>query len=218
MVRTVSSTAVTSSSYGGGMLNGASPQDPGAPRECASGVDPPGVDPVLETVTSRIYGGDSAFILLSQDVDSLSGVLDRALQHLALTDPSQSGLFTTYKDNLLADSRTFVTDSKLLVSSATHSKDRLVENINLSMKTLCRIVHHCSVTMPVMTSLAQAANLGAKVKDVTQAYKSTVSAAYSAAGRPLSDPNMKQLMKQATSLAAILSTLMKTLKGLDTSW
>jgi len=123
--------------------------------------------------------------------------------------------FTARKDELVAHSRQFVTDSKLLVSSATHSKEKLIQNVNSSMHTLVNIVRCCQVTMATMNSEVQARALGLKVKDVANAYKTTVDAAHNAAGMPLSDPNMKMLMRQATSLAAILSIYMKSLKAMD---
>jgi len=119
------------------------------------------------------------------------------------------------KETLTAEARQFVTDSKLLVSSATHSREKLVQNVNNSMHTLAKIITYCQITMEVMSSPQQAVTLGMKIKDVCNAYTETVNAAGAAAGKPLSDPNMKHLMKQATTLASILSVLMKTLKALE---
>ena len=105
----------------------------------------------------------------------------------------------------------------MLVSSATQNEDSVVQNVNSSIKTLARIVYHCSNTMNSLASMELAGDLGRKVKDVAISYKTTVTAARVAAGKPLSDPQMKSLMRQATGLAAILSTLMKALKNLGIS-
>lgn len=171
-----------------------------------------------EDIISKLYRGPDAFTSANYDVDALMTLINKTMQDLNIPScrrPTEE--FQEHKDNLVVESRQFVTDSKLLVSSATQSTERLVENVNLSIHTLAKIVKHSQLTMLTMIRVPQAHNLGTKVKEVAEAYKMTVNAAYVAAGRPLSDPYMKTLMRQATSLASILSSLMKTLKILENS-
>lgn len=166
---------------------------------------------------NRTYSGDAAFIDATDDVDRLILLLQQQID-LCRTPCSASDLdLRKAKDGLVSESRQFVTDSKLLVSSATQSMDKLVINLNQSVHTLAKITQQCTNTMICIAAIPQAVTLGSRVKDVAIAYKTTVTAAQQAAGKPLSDPNMKMLMRQATSLAAILSALMKTLKMLDVS-
>ncbi|ELU07590.1 hypothetical protein CAPTEDRAFT_175436 [Capitella teleta] len=169
-------------------------------------------------IRSKCYQGESAISDANADVIELIKMLSKTLDSFSspakLTN-TDSGIFQKNKDALVAESRQFVTDSKMLVSSATHSKEKLVQNVNNSIHTLATLTHLCQITMATMTSLPLAIALGSKVKDVANAYKTTVNAAHNAAGMPLSDPNMKMLMRQATALAAVLSTFMKTLKTLD---
>ena len=200
-----------------GSSNGSSPKS----QRSSTGRGSPRVnrdESPMERVGRHVYTTDRAFVEANRDVDSLLTVIDRTMGKVAdhETTPNPSMMKNT-KETLTIEARQFVTDSKLLVSSATHSRDKLVQNVNNSMHTLAKIISYCHITMEVMTSTQQAVTLGMKVKGVANAYKETVNAASAAAGKPLSDPNMKHLMKQATTLASILSVLMKTLKTLDNS-
>ena len=169
-------------------------------------------------IQSKSYDGSlsATFLEVKNDISLLIKALEGS--DAALDDKQRvpSGEeFTWCKDTLVAESRQFVTDSKLLVSSATQSKDKLVSKLNISMHTLAKMVHQCHRTMMSMTSVGQGHELSARVKDVTLAYQSTVIASHAAVGSPLHDDSIKTLMKQATNLAAILSSLMRTLKTVD---
>ena len=171
-----------------------------------------------QDVASKIYKGELVFKEADSDVQHLIFAIDDTCYEVKKPEyEARPDGFIGSKERLVGEARQFVTDSKLLVSSATQSLDSLVTNINNSMHTLSRIVFHCQTAMRAMNSTSQAIMLGAKVKDVAEAYKTTIGAAHSAAGRALSDPSMKMLMRQATNLASILSMLMKTLKVLENS-
>jgi hypothetical protein len=58
----------------------------------------------------------------------------------------------------------------------------------------------------------QTQTLLAKVRDVADTYLQTVQAAGKAIGRDMNDPSMGVLMKKATSLASVLTTLMRSLR------
>lgn len=118
------------------------------------------------------------------------------------------------KERLVSLTRQFVADSQNLVSSATQNRDRLVQSVTTSSETLSRIVDHCLGTASAMGPTSQAVILNNRVMDLTGAYRATMIAARVAVGKPLSCPEMKALMKQATSLAAILSSLIKLLNRL----
>ena len=170
---------------------------------------------IPDEIIAKHYEGPRTFSQACLDVDALTQYLDRSISNLMGLDENSSD-FKTNKDKLVAESRQFVTDSKLLVSSATQNLDKVVQNVNSSIKTLAKIIYYCSRSMISLASVSRASDLGSKVREVALAYKCTVEAAQMAAGKPLSDPHMKSLMKQATGLAAILSVLMKALKSLDT--
>lgn len=170
-------------------------------------------------VQSHEYTGDTTFTDASHDVDhmihQLTQMMDKRLSRMS--DRVAAADMKALKDSLIQNSRTFVTDSKLLVSSATQSKQKLVHHVNCSIHTLAKIVFKSGQIITILNSRDSLKAFGSKVAEVAKAYTVTVEAASEAAGKPLSDPNMKLLMKRATSLAAILSSFMKTMKALDTS-
>ena len=51
-----------------------------------------------------------------------------------------------------------------------------------------------------------------KVQDVADTYLQTLQAASRAIGRDMNDPSMNVLMKKATALAGVLTTLMRSLR------
>jgi len=119
------------------------------------------------------------------------------------------------RESLLALTRQFVDDSQRLVSGATRSVDALVAGVEPSLITLTRLAGECQSTAALLTSPSQGVMLVGRVRDLAQAYRSTVSATQSAVGRPFNSMEMKSLMRQATSLAAILSSLIKMLNRTD---
>ena len=62
------------------------------------------------------------------------------------------------------------------------------------------------------TTPGQTQGLIAKVQDVAETYLQTLQAASQAIGRDMNDPSMNVLMKKATALAGVLTTLMRSLR------
>ena len=59
---------------------------------------------------------------------------------------------------------------------------------------------------------SQTESLISKVTDVVETYLETLQAASRAIGRDMNDPSMNVLMKKATSLAGVLTSLMRSLR------
>ena len=62
------------------------------------------------------------------------------------------------------------------------------------------------------TTPGQTQGLIAKVQDVADTYLQTLQAASQAIGKDMNDPTMNVLMKKATALAGVLTTLMRSLR------
>lgn len=152
----------------------------------------------------------------TKDVDRLLVELKQTLETLKDSRidrrPKQFGMC---KEELNNRVKQFVYDAKFLVSNATQTKDKLAENLDQCMHTLAKVFLHAQATMIMMVAVHQAQQLGFEVIKVTNAFKSTVNAAQAACGKPLSDPHMRYLMRQATNLATLLSSLLKHLKTLE---
>ncbi|XP_021346242.1 uncharacterized protein LOC110445782 isoform X4 [Mizuhopecten yessoensis] len=169
----------------------------------------------VKHILKRTYSVES-FACANEDSDKLLSELKQTMETLKESridrQPMQFGMC---KDELIGQVKLFVTDAKLLVSNATQTRDKMAKNLNKSMHTLAKMFLHCQATMLMMEAVHQAQHLGFEVIKVTNAYKSTVNAAHAAVGKPLGDPHMRYLMRQATNLATLLSNLLKTLKSLE---
>lgn len=116
------------------------------------------------------------------------------------------------KEHLTNESRQFVTASKLFVKSATESEGQLVDCLNHCVLMIERI---SKVTLDVAFETPtpmQTQSLIGKVRDVADTFLQTVLAAGKATGRDMNDPAMNVLMKKATNLASVLTTLMRSLR------
>ncbi|XP_060597612.1 serine-rich adhesin for platelets-like isoform X4 [Ruditapes philippinarum] len=170
---------------------------------------------MVKQVLDTVYTSED-FVQATNDVDRLLNELKQTMESLKSSRIDKKPLqFNMCKDELQAQVRQFVTDAKLLVSNATQSKAKLAVNMDGSMHSLAKIFLHGQATMFMMEAIHQAQHLGSEVIRVANAYKSTLNAAHAAVGKPLSDPHMKYLMRQATNLASLLSTLLKSLKTLE---
>lgn len=104
------------------------------------------------------------------------------------------------KEALLAESRQFVTASKLFVKSATESSEDVLDHLVTCMALLDRMFAAGEVLVVTRPTLCE------QLKAVALAYARTVGTAGSGDG-------MSNLMCQATDLASALTTLMRTLRS-----
>ncbi|XP_053399277.1 uncharacterized protein LOC123557003 isoform X4 [Mercenaria mercenaria] len=170
---------------------------------------------MVKQVLDTVYTSED-FVQATNDVDRLLNELKQTMESLKSSRIDRKPLqFNMCKDELQTQVRQFVTDAKLLVSNATQTKAKLAVNMDSSMHSLAKIFLHGQATMFMMEAIHQAQHLGSEVIRVANAYKSTLNAAHAAVGKPLADPHMKYLMRQATNLASLLSTLLKSLKTLE---
>ena len=169
----------------------------------------------VKQILEKVYTSED-FLEATADVERLLSEFKQTMESLKSSridkKPAQ---FNMCKDELQRQVKQFVTDAKLLVSNATQTKQKLATNMNDSLHSLAKIFLHGQATMFLMEEIHQAQHLGSEVMRVTNAYKSTLNAAHAAVGKPLADPHMKYLMRQATNLATLLSNLLKSLKTLE---
>merc|ERR1712212_1165702 len=120
--------------------------------------------------------------------------------------------FLRAKELLTTEARQFVTASKLFVKSATESEGQLMECLNHCVHMIERI-GKVTIDVSVHTPTPmQTQSLIGKVRDVADTFMQTVSAAGNTTGRDMNDPAMNVLMKKATNLASVLTTLMRSLR------
>ncbi len=122
--------------------------------------------------------------------------------------------YSSAKERLTNESRHFVTASKLFVKSATESEGKLLECLSHCVQRIDRIgqvTREVAEHAPPENAPATEELVG-KVRDVAETYLLTVRAAGDAVGKRMNDPSMNVLMKRATSLASVLTTLMRSLR------
>ena len=173
----------------------------------------------VRAVLSKTYGPEG-FEVAAQDVETLLARLKVTMETLrpAQQSVASSGSqFQTARQELQLQTKQFVQDAKALVAGATRAREAVSQHLHEAMHTLARLFLHGQATMVRMSSVHQAQHVGFEVLKVSASFKSTVIAANAALGRPTTDPHMKYLMRQATNLAGLLSTLLKTLKTLQQS-
>ena len=169
----------------------------------------------VKEILGKEYKVDN-FANATKDADRLLAELKNTMETLKDSRiDRRSNQFGMCKEELTNQVMKFVTDAKLLVSNATQTKEKMASNLNNSMHTLARIFLHSQATMIMMVATHQAQHLGFEVIKLTNSFKSTVNAAQAAVGKPLGDPHMKYLMRQATNLAQLISSLLKSLKTLE---
>ncbi len=126
--------------------------------------------------------------------------------------------FESAKENLTGECRHFVTASKLFVKSATESEQQMTDCLSHCLSMLdrvSRLARECGESTPP-ESANQAAQLMAKLADVAVTFLMTVRAASqvvsSSEDHRANSAAMAALMKGATSLASVLTTLMRMLR------
>lgn len=172
----------------------------------------------IQDLLDKTYASDTVLGDIPADIEILIKSIDSAVDAVhAVYRSEDTNAFNACKEALVTEARTFVTHSKQVLSSATSSERKLIDTVQIGMKTLSKLVQLASATISTLTSPARAHELGSRVKEVARSYRTTVNSARPAAGLPLHHPLMKLLVRQAGSLAASLTALMKTLKVLDAS-
>lgn len=154
------------------------------------------------------------------DIDLVGKDIERLLAELKLTMDSlksarvdkTKGQLSLCLSELHAQTKQFIQEAKQVVSSASNSHEKMVQQLDCAVHTLAHVFLHGQATMLLMTLPDRAKHMGFQIIKAANSFKSTVSAANLALGKSLSDPNMKYLMRQAQNLATLLASLMSTIK------
>ncbi|XP_029836745.2 uncharacterized protein LOC8040054 isoform X3 [Ixodes scapularis] len=137
-----------------------------------------------------------------------------ALQRSA-TDTSVGDKFSSARDELVTESRQFVTASKLFVRSATEGAPNVLEHLVTCVALLDRMFAACE--MLVLSGGSAWSGLVEQVKAVALAYTRAAGAARKSAQSGANGGAVGSLMHQATDLASALTALMRTLRSFDNS-
>ncbi|XP_035247969.1 talin-1 isoform X2 [Anguilla anguilla] len=125
--------------------------------------------------------------------------------------------FADHRENILKTAKALVEDTKLLVSGAGASQEKLAQAAQSSVLTITKLADVVKLG---------AASLGAEdpetqvvlinaVKDVAKALGDLISATKAAAGKPHDDPAMLQLKSSAKVMVTNVTSLLKTVKAVE---
>uniref|UniRef100_A0A8D0D7Y4 Talin 1 n=1 Tax=Sander lucioperca TaxID=283035 RepID=A0A8D0D7Y4_SANLU len=125
--------------------------------------------------------------------------------------------FADHREYILKTAKALVEDTKLLVSGAGASQEKLAQAAQSSVATITKLADVVKLG---------AASLGAEdpetqvvlinaVKDVAKALGNLISATKAAAGKPHDDPSMLQLKSSAKVMVTNVTSLLKTVKAVE---
>ncbi|XP_030044269.1 LOW QUALITY PROTEIN: talin-2 [Microcaecilia unicolor] len=125
--------------------------------------------------------------------------------------------FADHRENILKTAKTLVEDTKLLVSGAASSQDKLAQAAHSSANTitqLAEVIKMGSASLGSDDPETQVVLINA-IKDVTKALGDLISATKCAAGKPADDPSMYQLKSAAKVMVTNVTSLLKTVKAVE---
>ncbi|KAJ8247513.1 hypothetical protein GJAV_G00247260 [Gymnothorax javanicus] len=125
--------------------------------------------------------------------------------------------FADHRENILKTAKALVEDTKMLVSGAASSQEKLAQAAQSSAKTITQLTDVVKLGAASIGSddpETQVVLINA-VKDVAKALAELIGATKCAAGKPADDPSMYQLKSAAKVMVTNVTSLLKTVKAVE---
>ncbi|XP_060138842.1 talin-2 isoform X1 [Zootoca vivipara] len=125
--------------------------------------------------------------------------------------------FADHRENILKTAKALVEDTKLLVSGAASSQDKLAQAAQSSASTitqLAEVVKLGAASLGSSDPETQVVLINA-IKDVAKALSDLIGATKGAASKPADDPSMYQLKGAAKVMVTNVTSLLKTVKAVE---
>ncbi|XP_056089203.1 talin-1 isoform X1 [Rhinichthys klamathensis goyatoka] len=125
--------------------------------------------------------------------------------------------FADHREHILKTAKVLVEDTKLLVSGAGASQEKLAQAAQSSVNTITKLADVVKLGAASLGSEdpeTQVVLINA-VKDVAKALGDLISATKAAAGKPHDDPAMLQLKNSAKVMVTNVTSLLKTVKAVE---
>uniref|UniRef100_A0A7N6AUE2 Talin 1 n=1 Tax=Anabas testudineus TaxID=64144 RepID=A0A7N6AUE2_ANATE len=125
--------------------------------------------------------------------------------------------FADHREYILKTAKALVEDTKLLVSGAGASQEKLAQAAQSSVSTITKLADVVKLGAASLGSEdpeTQVVLINA-VKDVAKALANLISATKAAAGKPHDDPSMLQLKNSAKVMVTNVTSLLKTVKAVE---
>uniref|UniRef100_A0AAQ4S3X4 Talin 1 n=1 Tax=Gasterosteus aculeatus aculeatus TaxID=481459 RepID=A0AAQ4S3X4_GASAC len=125
--------------------------------------------------------------------------------------------FADHREYILKTAKALVEDTKMLVSGAGASQEKLAQAAQSSVHTITKLADVVKLGAASLGSEdpeTQVVLINA-VKDVAKALSNLISATKAAAGKPHDDPSMLQLKSSAKVMVTNVTSLLKTVKAVE---
>uniref|UniRef100_A0A8C8FND4 Talin 2 n=1 Tax=Oncorhynchus tshawytscha TaxID=74940 RepID=A0A8C8FND4_ONCTS len=173
-------------------------------------------------VLSALQAGNKGTQACITAASALSGIiadLDTTIMFASAgtLNPENEETFADHRESILKTAKALVEDTKLLVSGAASSQDRLAQAAQSSVKTITMLTDVVKLGATSMGSddpETQVVLINA-VRDVAKALAELISATKCASGKPADDPSMYQLKSAAKVMVTNVTSLLKTVKAVE---
>uniref|UniRef100_H3CHP1 Talin 1 n=1 Tax=Tetraodon nigroviridis TaxID=99883 RepID=H3CHP1_TETNG len=126
--------------------------------------------------------------------------------------------FADHREYILKTAKALVEDTKMLVSGAGASQEKLAQAAQSSVSTITKLADVVKLGAASLGSEdpeTQVVVLINAVKDVAKALANLISTTKAAAGKPYDDPSMLQLKSSAKVMVTNVTSLLKTVKAVE---
>nr|XP_014348098.1 PREDICTED: talin-2 [Latimeria chalumnae] len=163
--------------------------------------------------------GTQACITAASAVSGIIGDLDTTIMFASAgtLNAENKESFADHRENILKTAKALVEDTKMLVSGAASSQDKLAQAAQSSAATITQLAEVVKLGAASLGSddpETQVVLINA-VKDVAKALAELISATKCAAGKAADDPSMYHLKSAAKVMVTNVTSLLKTVKAVE---
>ncbi|XP_078007310.1 LOW QUALITY PROTEIN: talin-2 [Phascolarctos cinereus] len=163
--------------------------------------------------------GTQACITAASAVSGIIADLDTTIMFATAgtLNAENNETFADHRENILKTAKALVEDTKLLVSGAASTQDKLAQAAESSAATITQLAEVVKLGAASLGSddpETQVVLINA-IKDVAKALSDLIGATKGAASKPADDPSMYQLKGAAKVMVTNVTSLLKTVKAVE---
>ncbi|XP_062459832.1 FERM and PDZ domain-containing protein 4 isoform X1 [Pezoporus occidentalis] len=168
----------------------------------------------INVMRDKTYAMPDGFIAAQKDANELLSLVRESMGKREDLHPETYDLkLSKYKQLLSMESRQLGSACRKM-AMADKSPEEMLLAMTSSFQVLCCLTEACMRLVKVMNSETQQQEIIAKIDEVVINYICLLKAAEAVSGKTSSDPSIKLLARHSTTMAAIVSTLTRSLKML----
>ncbi|KAM9247323.1 FERM and PDZ domain-containing protein 4 isoform 1-T1 [Leptosomus discolor] len=168
----------------------------------------------INVMKEKTYAMPDGFIAAQKDANELLSLVRASMGKREDLHPETYDLkLSKYKQLLSMESRQLGSACRKM-AMADKSPEEMLLAMTSSFQVLCCLTEACMRLVKVMNSETQQQEIIAKIDEVVLNYICLLKAAEAVSGKTSSDPSIKLLARHSTTMAAIVSTLTRSLKML----